>query len=564
MKKISQYITALVLGTAALSSCSDNWEQPPMVVPSYPAGFKPTLTIAELKNQYWQDQDTYGTEIGRLNGQDVWVAGTIVSSTEAGNIYKTVVLQDATGAITIGIDTTNLEKVYPMGIGMAVNVTGLAIGRYNGLMQLGKLDSSGVNRIENASFAKHMMLDFYTAHLDTTTVDIATLDQAMKTTEGKIEWQSRLIRINDVKFREAGQPFTNGNTTSRHIVDAEGNSLIVYNSSYADFAYDPMPYGTGDVVGILSCYRQSWQLLLIDAASCIDFDGEGAPDTPDTPGVSTPAGEGTAASPYNVAKAMQVANSGSLPESEVYVSGVITEITEVSTSFGNATYSINDGTGTQAMLVYRGYNLNGDKFTSESQIEVGKTVTVLGKLMLYNGTPQIGQGNRIVAYDGQGDTPAAPVEGTRLLDENSDAGLANWTITNDAVWVWKNYNSKYYLNGQLYGVTPVPDTDAYAISPKLTVGEGASLVFDHAAKFQDSGLKTECGLVVREAGATEWTALTIPTWPEAGAWTFANSGAISLADYAGKTIEIAFKYGCKATDTWEIRNLTLTNAQIAQ
>lgn len=251
MKKISLYITALVLGATAMQSCSDNWEYPPMTVPSYPEGFKPTMTLADLKAMYWQDQDSYGTTIGQLDGQDIWVAGTVVSSCEAGNIYKTVVLQDESAAITIGIDTTNIEKVYPMGVGMAVNVTGLAIGRYNGLMQLGKLDGTGVNRIANVDFKPHMMLDFGSGVIDTTTVTIPEMMEAAKTTEGKIKWQSRLVRINDVKFEQAGWPFSNGSTTSRTIVDAEGNEMIVYNSSYADFAYDRLPYGTGDVVGIL-------------------------------------------------------------------------------------------------------------------------------------------------------------------------------------------------------------------------------------------------------------------------------------------------------------------------
>ena len=54
--------------------------------------------------------------------------------------------------------------------------------------------------------------------------------------------------------------------------------------------------------------------------------------------------------------------------------------------------------------------------------------------------------------------------------------------------------------------------------------------------------------------------LTIPTWPEAGAWTFANSGAISLEAYTGKKIQVAFKYGSTAAgaDTWEIKNLVIT------
>lgn len=278
MKKISLYITSLVLSTMALSSCSDNWERPPMDVPTYPEGFKATMTIAELKAKYWQDTETYGTLVGKENGEDIYIAGTVTSSTAAGNIYKTLTIQDATGAITIGIDTTKIETVYPRGIGMAVNVTGLAIGRYNGLMQLGKMDGSSVNRITNAAFNPHTMLDFYSGKLDTITTSISELEEAARTTEGKIQWQSKLIRINHVKFVEAGQPFTNGSTTSRYIIDDEGNRMIVYNSSYADFAYNNLPYGHGDIVGILSCYRSSWQLLLIDEAGCIDFDGEGAPD----------------------------------------------------------------------------------------------------------------------------------------------------------------------------------------------------------------------------------------------------------------------------------------------
>ena len=83
--------------------------------------------------------------------------------------------------------------------------------------------------------------------------------------------------------------------------------------------------------------------------------------------------------------------------------------------------------------------------------------------------------------------------------------------------------------------------------------------FDHAAKFQTT-LKTLCGVVVREEGSKTWTALTVPTWPEAGAWTFVNSGAISLEAYAGKKIQVGFKYSSSAdgADTWEIKNLVIT------
>ena len=279
MKKISLYIASIVLGSVALTSCDDNWEQPPLVYPTIPEDVQANMSIYDLKTMFWQDTESYGTVIGQNNGEDIWIKGKIVSSCASGNIYKSMIVQDATGAITIGIDETNVEELYPMGFEVAINVTGMCIGRYSGLVQLGTYTSSGVNRISDAEFQPHRQIGLKGMAVgDTATVTIAQLLEANKTTEGKNTWQSRLVRIDDIKFVEAGQPFTNGSTTSRYIIDKDGNRMIVYNSSYSDFAYDLLPWGNGSVVGILSCYRTSWQLLLIDANSCIDFDGEGAPD----------------------------------------------------------------------------------------------------------------------------------------------------------------------------------------------------------------------------------------------------------------------------------------------
>jgi len=563
MKKISSYITALAIGALALQSCSDNWEQPAFAVPKFPDGLKATTTIAELKTSYWQDQDSYGTKVGRLqNGDSAIIVGTIVSNTTPGNIYKALYLQDETGAICIGIDTTAVSSAYPMGVAMAVNCTGLQIGRYNGLMQLGKADGSGVNRITMPELRPHVKLDYFLGKPDTTLTTISELNEAMNSTEGKIKWQSKLVRINHVRFADAGQPFTNGSTTSRYIIDDDGKRMIVYNSSYADFAYDKLPYGHGDVVGILSCYRNSWQLLLNDTDGLIAFDGEGQPENPEQPADPVdPAGEGTLASPYNVAKALQLINDGQTTDAEVYVKGIISEISEVDPSYGNATYDIVDAADLPSLKIYRGKWLDNAKFTSADQIQTGKEVIVLGKLIKYNNTAEMAQGNHIVSYDGKGgSTPGTPTGDTfTLLDENVENGIEEWNISNAEIWTWKTYNGKSYLNGSAFNLTL--EADAQAISPKMKVGNGtASVSFEHAAKFQDAGLRTLCTINIREAGTTEWTKLEIPVWPEAGSWTWVNSGNIDLSKFAGKTIEIGFNYGKGCTDTWEIRNLTFVNA----
>ncbi len=570
MKKTSLYIASLIAGAVAFQSCSDDWVTPPLDVPVFPAGTEANITVADLKTQYWQDQDSYGTTVGKTaEGDSAIILGTVASSTNSGNIYKTLVVQDATGAITIGIDDSSVGETYPMGAAIAVNITGMTIGRYNGLMQLGTTSGSGVDRIALAEFQPRAALDIMAGKLDTTVVTLPELLQAARTTEGKIKWQSRLIRINDIHFVEAGQDFSNGGNTSRHIADAEGNRIICYNSSYADFAYEKMPRGTGDVVGILSCYRNDWQLLLIDAASCIDFDGQGGGDEP-APDVE-PAGEGTQASPYNVAKALQVIAAGP-SEDKVYVKAKILEVKEVSTSFGNATYSLTDN-GSNSLDVYRGYWLNGDKFTSADQLQPGAEVIVYGVLVNYKGnTPQFTQGSQVYSYNGQtggGDTPTPGPEGNTVYSSLSDTAAElpeGWTFDNielgglEYVWSWKTYNDKGYLNGSAYKDGAVA-SDAYAVSPviDLTGATKCALTFDHAAKFQTT-LREMCGVAIRAEGATEWTALTIPTWPEAGSWTFVNAGSIDISAFDGKKVQVAFRYksSVAGADTWEIKNLKLT------
>lgn len=406
MKKLSLYISAVAICAAALTGCDDNWVTPPMDVPTEGSDIEATLTIAELKAMYWQDQASYGTPVTALpDGQHAIIKGTIVSSTESGNIYKAVYVQDSTAAICIGIDTTAVNAVLPMGVGIAIDVTGLQIGRYSGAMQLGKADGSSVNRITYKELKPHLYLDYWSGKLDTTVV---SLEEIKKPSQNMIrELGGKLVRINNVKFQEAGQDFAEGTNTSRTIQDSIGNSIIVYDSPYADFAYDTMPYGYGDVVGILSNYNTNWQLLLIDINGVIGFTGEGTPDD-DAPAPELPEQYKDALS---VQQALDIIASGNIPTDAQMVFGRISSIvdSDFSTQYGNLTYYIQDPDTRKTLEVYRGYWLNGDKFTSPTQMKTGEYVIVEGVLVNYNGkTPEITQGSKVLYYFGDTETPSEP------------------------------------------------------------------------------------------------------------------------------------------------------------
>lgn len=582
---MKKYLIFLAAGAAlAAASCDDDFARPPVVLPDV-VQITSTTTLPEFKAAYWGTLNAPAT-IGLDENQDSIVfKGRVCSSDETGNIYKNIIVQARNEdgeqiAMTFSVNMNDIYETLPFGQEVAVVATGLSVGPYRNLLQFGSISGDQMSFMDEAIFTEHV---FRTgsglpdpAKVDTTVTTIAEINAAKASTEGMQKWQSRLVRVQGVTFEEAGQPFAGSQNASRIIKDAEGNRLVVRNSSYATFSGDPMPYGTGDIVAILSYYGSDWQLQLLDKDGCIGFDGT-APEPGPTPGGTVePAGEGTADSPYNVTKALQVIAAGPA-ETEVYVSGTITKVKEIDVaSFGNATYFIADEGSNETLEVFRGYWFNGDKFTSADQLAVGATVTVKGKLVNYMGnTPEVTQGSQIVVYNGQtagGDTPS-PNPGTESAIYSSLAETlaelpADWTIDNGTlpegasyIWSWKIYQEKGYLNASAFVNKVALVSEAYAISPviDLTGATDCAVSFDHAAKFQTT-LKTLCGVVVREEGTTAWTALTVPNWPEAGSWNFTNSGAIDLSAYNGKKVQIAFKYGSDASgaDTWEIKNFTVT------
>ncbi len=210
----------------------------------------------------------------------------------------------------------------------------------------------------------------------------------------------------------------------------------------------------------------------------------------------------------------------------------------------------------------------------KTKVSTGKLTEVSGTKVVWtgeansftltlDGTMRIASVTVSTEGQGGGDEPT-PGEPIHMLNANKADGFEGWTIDNvdldpelEYVWNWKSYNNAYYLNGSGYKGAALA-AEALAISPVVDLADVTEPIcwFEHAAKFQTT-LRTLCGMLVREEGATEWTALTIPTWPEAGTWDFVESGEISLKAYAGKKVQVAFKYASSAAgaDTWEIRNL---------
>jgi hypothetical protein len=109
-----------------------------------------------------------------------------------------------------------------------------------------------------------------------------------------------------------------------------------------------------------------------------------------------------------VAKALEIINAledGKTTDDEYIVMGYVTSVTEISTSYGNATFIIADEKGAATGLtVFRAKDANGEKIADENLLKVDDVVVVQGKLQKYvkngNVTPEVATGGKILTVNG--------------------------------------------------------------------------------------------------------------------------------------------------------------------
>jgi hypothetical protein len=242
-----------------LFSCAQDFDIPPLDIPQ--ATIKGNTTILELKQAF----PNALTQVGvKPNGENYIIEGVVIGNDVGGNIYKSLMIQDSTAAITIGINRTDLNAAYRIGQQLVINCTGLYVGQYNNLQQLGfeTTGGTGITFMLSTLFSEKTQLNGLPASpIDTIVGDIASLPT---TFPAMMTYQSQLFVFKDVYFQNGGvwQYTNSGKNTTRYIFDSKGNKLAVYNSSYSTFATDTMPAGTGNVVGILSYFKNSYQLLM--------------------------------------------------------------------------------------------------------------------------------------------------------------------------------------------------------------------------------------------------------------------------------------------------------------
>lgn len=258
---------------------------------------------------------------------------------------------------------------------------------------------------------------------------------------------------------------------SYNIADEGSSDVIeVYSGKGKDGANfsskDDLKVGQTVVVkGIVKAFTKNDGTIVneIDKNSTIISIENTGTTTPDTPAT----GKGSLSDPYKVAEAIAAIKAGTAPTTQVYLTGIISDVAFYNDTYKSITYYISDDGKSKDMQVYSGKGLNGADFASKEDLKVGQKVTILGKIMKFvdknnNEIMEVDKTSSIVKIEGEGTggevkpdpTPDTPASGNI---EMTDASILSGK-SGDVELVEKYYNSQNVTNESTWYTWKIGDT----------------------------------------------------------------------------------------------------------
>ncbi|MFN4006038.1 MAG: DUF5689 domain-containing protein [Chitinophagaceae bacterium] len=409
MKKLSLYwiscMATVLASIAIVASCNKKFDEPPTFEEP---NVNVNCSIRALKSLHTKDN------FEQIMG-DTIISGIVVADDKSGNFYKSIVIQDASGGITVRLDGTGLAGNYPVGRRIYIKCKGLYLGDYGGLIQLGGgVDLTdptrpGLSPIASSLFDKYILKGSIGNAVTPRQVSLAQL-----TTNIQDSFQSTLIQIADCEFAAADTNKTWGDITlatsaSNFTIRSCSNSgsIVLRNSSYASYSGQRVPKGNGTLVGIYNIFGSTRQIQVRDTADA-RFNGPRC-------------GSGPATS-INIAdlRGLFSGTSVTIPNGRK-ISGVVISDRSTGNIVGQNVV-IQQGTGLAGIVV---------RFTTTHTLNLGDSVevNVSGQLLEeFSGTLQVNNvDTSVVTRLGSNRTITPRV--VTLAQLNTQANFNNWEST---------------------------------------------------------------------------------------------------------------------------------------
>jgi hypothetical protein len=256
-KQMMKWTSLLMAVILFATSCNREFDEP-----TY-NGVDPDLKVTHTIKQLQQLRTDAGNKDVVIT-QDMILAGVVIGDDKSGNLYKQIVIQDASAGINIQLDASNTNANYPAGRKVFVKAKGLTLGAYGGMMQLGL----GMNGTSPARIPQSLIGNYLVG--GTTNNVVTPVELEIK--DVNTSYQNMLVKLKGVQIADAdlsktyADPSQAVSAVNINMVDCSGATLILRNSSFANFAGLAVPKGKGDVTGIYTFFNTTNQFVIRDTS----------------------------------------------------------------------------------------------------------------------------------------------------------------------------------------------------------------------------------------------------------------------------------------------------------
>ena len=286
MKKIHYLLLALVCGLFV--GCMDkDWDEPGTDSSLYGnPNIKEAnvISIQDLKNKFSTEVSTEGKY--KQITEDLQIKAVVTANDIQGNMYSEIAVQDASGAIFIGIEQGGVFGYLPEGTEILIDLKDLYIGNYRksptiGVPYTNKDGDVSVSRMNRFLWQDHFTYTGYRMRIEPEVF----ADGNTKTTWNISKDAGKLAILKNVSIKNGGYynsdtkqyvsnvPFIPGESTFSHPdystswyfkeqPDGQSGGVQIYTSNYADFAAMKLPTGKVNITGVVKRYRDQWEFII--------------------------------------------------------------------------------------------------------------------------------------------------------------------------------------------------------------------------------------------------------------------------------------------------------------
>lgn len=253
-----------------LTSCQGDYDEPVKTADEAGIGNSSisetnVVTIAQLKQTYKSAINTSYSY--KKVEQPTEIKGYVTGNDVQGNLYNELVIDDGTGAITIGVSQGGLYGLFPIGAEVLIELNGLSVGNYGLHPQIGTPYTSAkgqnsIGRMSRAVWNQHFRLTGKNE-----IIKPIVFDSSWKPASDGLTYSGKLVTMKNVSFKGADgkKTFADASAGAGSVsvyFNEYPTTTMVYTSNYADFASNPLPQGKVNVTGILKRYNNSWELII--------------------------------------------------------------------------------------------------------------------------------------------------------------------------------------------------------------------------------------------------------------------------------------------------------------